>query len=178
MRHLSNDFRVIAIAPFTKGFGFIVMERQERLIDWGLKIIRVEKNRESLKRVADLIKRYSPDSVVIEDYKHKGSHRSARVQTLLKDIESLSATKGVKTRRVPRFAFKSMVSRDTPSTKHQIAVEIVKQFPELAHRLPRKRKPWLNEDARMNIFIALGLALASASTVSNSDSRGSEYSSF
>jgi hypothetical protein len=37
---------------------------------------------------------------------------------------------------------------------------LAKQFPdELASRLPPKRKAWTSEDARMDIFDAVGLAV-------------------
>jgi hypothetical protein len=44
-------------------------------------------------------------------------------------------------------------------TKHALAETLAAKFPvELALRLPPKRRPWMSEDPRMDIFDAVGLA--------------------
>ena len=49
---------------------------------------------------------------------------------------------------------------DGQGTKHALAEIIAKQFPEqLGLQLPPKRKPWMSEDSRMNIFDAVALVL-------------------
>jgi hypothetical protein len=49
---------------------------------------------------------------------------------------------------------------DGQGTKHALAEIIAKRFPEeVGSRLPPKRKPWMSEDSRMNIFDAVALAL-------------------
>ena len=51
--------------------------------------------------------------------------------------------------------------RDGPGTKHALAELLAKRFPnELGFRLPPKRRPWMSEDYRMDIFAAISLALA------------------
>ncbi len=44
--------------------------------------------------------------------------------------------------------------------KYGIAVALSDRFPELADRVPAKRKPWQSEDYRMSIFDAMALGLA------------------
>lgn len=151
--------RVLAIDPSTRGFGFVVMEGSERLVNWGIREVKGDKNRESLKRVAQMIERYQPDVVVVEDYKHESSCRSPRVRNLLKEILVCASRTGTRARRVSRSAVKRAISPDAASTKHQIAKEIANRFPELASRLPRSRKPWMSEDYWMNIFVSASLAL-------------------
>ena len=47
-------------------------------------------------------------------------------------------------------------------TKHEMAESLATRFPdELALRLPPKRRPWESEDARMDVFDAVGLAVVS-----------------
>ena len=49
---------------------------------------------------------------------------------------------------------------DTGGTKYALAEIIVERFPEeLGFRLPPKRRPWMSEDSRMDIFNAVALAL-------------------
>ena len=49
---------------------------------------------------------------------------------------------------------------DVAGTKHEIAEILVQKFPsELGWRLPPKRRAWDNEDSRMDVFDAVGLAV-------------------
>jgi len=156
-----NAPRVLSIDPSIKGFGFAVMEGPEELIDWGLKIVKGNKNAECLKKVAQLIDHYNPDIIVVEDYQHKSSRRTPRVRRLLKAILALALTKRVKGNSVSRARVRTAFSQNSNGqpTKHFIANEIAKRFPELAPRLPRLRKPWMSEDERMSIFDAIAFAL-------------------
>lgn len=47
----TNDIRVLAIDPSTRGFGFAVLEAPNRLIDWGVKEARTDKQRRALSKV-------------------------------------------------------------------------------------------------------------------------------
>ena len=46
-----------------------------------------------------------------------------------------------------------------------MAARLAEIYPALANRLPRKRKTWTPEEARMNIFDALGIAAAKVERV-------------
>ena len=48
-RAYTKDIRVLAIDPSTRGFGFAVLEGPERLIDWGVKETKIDKNKRTLK---------------------------------------------------------------------------------------------------------------------------------
>jgi hypothetical protein len=49
---------------------------------------------------------------------------------------------------------------DGQGTKHALAEILAKRFPEeLGFRLPPKRRPWMSEDYRMDLFDAVALAL-------------------
>lgn len=49
---------------------------------------------------------------------------------------------------------------DVKGTKHEMAELLAQKFPaELAARMPRKRRAWENEDGRMDMFDAVGLAV-------------------
>lgn len=160
MRFPSATFeRVLAIDPSIRGFGFAVLEGPARLIDWGTKGAKGDKNRESLKHVAELIERYRPDVVIIEDHLHKSARRRARVRHLLKAIVVVATRRKLRVRTVSRSAVKKTFTQDGARTKHEIASVIAKRFPEISPRLPPIRKPWMSEDNRMSIFDSVSLAL-------------------
>src|SRR5262249_46637876 len=97
-RAYTKEIRVLAIDPSTRGFGFAVLEGPNRLIDWGVKETKTDKKRRSLKFVAELIDRYQPQMLVVEDYTRKGSRRCGRVRELINDISQLAVKRKVKVR--------------------------------------------------------------------------------
>jgi Holliday junction resolvasome RuvABC endonuclease subunit len=168
-RACTKDTRVLAVDPSTRGFGFAVLEGPNRLIDWGVKETKIDKNRRTLKLVDDLIEQYQPRMLVVEDYEGKGSRRCRRIQGLINDISKLTVKNKVKVRSFTRVKVKQAFSESGASNKYEIAVAIANRFPELAPRLPRFRKPWMSEDYRMSIFDAVGLALAWQNQVTRRD---------
>ncbi len=98
-RAYTKDIRVLAIDPSTRGFGFAVLEGPDRLIDWGVKETQTDKKRRTLKLIDDLIDRYQPHVLVVEDYAGKGSRRCVRVEKLIDDISKLALKRNVKVGR-------------------------------------------------------------------------------
>ncbi len=62
----------------------------ERLVDWGIKKTAEDKNAECVKMMAELIDRYRPHVLVLEDSAGKSSRRRARVRELLDEIRQLA----------------------------------------------------------------------------------------
>jgi Holliday junction resolvasome RuvABC endonuclease subunit len=155
----TKDIRVLAVDPSTRGFGFAIIEGPNRLIDWGVKETKTDKKRRALKLVEDFIDRYEPNVIVVEDYEAKGSRRCQRIQGLINDISKFAAKKNVKVRKFSRLKVTQTFSGSGASNKHEIATAIAKQFPDLAPRLPRFRKPWMSEDYRISIFDAVGFGI-------------------
>jgi len=151
--------RVLAFDPSTRGFGYVVVESPQSLIEWGARRTRGEKNPLALKRVARLIESYGPDVIVIEDCVEKQCRRSPRVRRLAKDIIKSARKKGIKVRSFSRRRVTAVLSQSGALTKRQIATTIAEQFPELSPQLPPVRKPWKTEDYRMALFDAMALAL-------------------
>ena len=81
---------MLAIDPSTRGFGYAVIEGRESLIDWGVKETKTDKNKRSLKTIADLIEQYEPSILVLENYARKGSRRCRRVAQLIDEISNLA----------------------------------------------------------------------------------------
>lgn len=155
----SQSIRVLAIDPSIRGFGFAVLEGPKRLIDWGVKSARQNKNAVSLAKVADLIRYYKPDVIVLENCERTGSHRCKRVQGLITAVIKLGAELKIRTRRFSPSQVRQAFADCGARTKHEIARAIADCLSELASRLPPLRRPWMSEDYRMNIFDAVSLAL-------------------
>jgi Holliday junction resolvasome RuvABC endonuclease subunit len=156
-----KHFRILTIAPSTRGFGFVVLEGQETLVDWGVKTVKGDKNIQSLKKVEELIAHYQPGVLVLEDASAKYSRRSPRIRKLSQQIIKMAVARKVSVKLFSRDQVMKTFIADGQGTKHALAEIIAKRFPEeLGSRLPPKRKPWMSEDSRMNIFDAVALVLA------------------
>ena len=156
----TKHFRILAIAPSTRGFGFAVLEEQETLVDWGVKTVKGDKNVQSLAKVEKLIAHYRPGVLVLEDASAKNSRRSPRIRKLCQQIIKMAATRKVSVALFSHDQVMKTFIADGQGTKHALAEIIAKRFPEeLGSRLPPKRKPWMSEDSRMNIFDAVALVL-------------------
>ncbi|MGH9498163.1 MAG: hypothetical protein ACRD3L_03395 [Terriglobales bacterium] len=147
--------RVLALDVSPCSFGFAVFEGHNELLDWGVKRFRRSMNAVKMplrEKLAILLADWAPDVVVM---KKPMTTAHGRVSTRILAIG--------KARRIPiRLLSRKEVRAafpDCPQNKHQIASAIATRFPELAARLPPKRKPWQSEDYRMSIFDAAALGM-------------------
>src|SRR5215470_10532232 len=128
-RAYTNDKRVLAIDPSTRGFGFAVLEGPNRLIDWGVKETKTDKKKKSLKLIAELMEQYQPKVFVVEDYGRKGSRRCQRVGELIRDISKVALKRGIRVKSISRLKVKQAFSESGTTTKYKIAIAIAKHFP-------------------------------------------------
>jgi Holliday junction resolvasome RuvABC endonuclease subunit len=152
--------RILAIAPSTRGFGFALLEGLDMLVDWGGKSAEGDKNSQSLAKVEGLIAHYQPDVMALQDTSTKNSRRSVRIRTLSQQIITLAATRKVNVVLFSREQVRRVFFANGQGTKHALAEIIAKRFPEeMGSRLPPKRRAWMSEDSRMDIFDAVALAV-------------------
>ena len=57
---MTRPWRVLALDPTHRGFGFVVLEGPTTLVDWGVKRVGPAKNQETIAKVSGLIERYRP----------------------------------------------------------------------------------------------------------------------
>ena len=160
MKHRSTkQFRVLAVAPSSRGFGFAVMEEGHGLLDWGVKAVKGDRNEQCLAKVANLLEHYAPTLIALEDIKSKGVRRASRIQALVQGICALAEEACVKVKLCNRSRVREKLILDRRGTKYQVADHLASRYPEeLGTRRPRKRKLWMSEDYRMDIFDAVALA--------------------
>jgi hypothetical protein len=160
--------RVLAIDPTRRGFGYVVFEGTEFLIDWGVRNVRGPRDIGSLKAFVQLVKRYQPEVVVLEDTSSSGSRRRGGADMLLRQIVREASRAEIRVCRISRADIMAAFSRLGGRTKYEIARLIAQRLPELQSRLPPERKPWMSEDQRMAIFDAAAFALAFFSAANHS----------
>ena len=152
--------RILAIAPSTKGFGYAVLEGHNLLVNWGVRSVGGDKNAGSIEKVEEMIAHYNPQVVVLEDTVTKGSRRSFRIRALTKRLVALTESRTIKVALFTQKQVRGVICGDASGTKHALAEIVAERFPEeLGFLLPPKRRPWMSENSRMDIFDAVALAL-------------------
>jgi Holliday junction resolvasome RuvABC endonuclease subunit len=137
-----------------------VLEGHKLLVDWGVKSIEGDKNSGSIEKVEEMIAHYNPQVMALEDTAIKGSRRSRRIQALTQRLVAVAEGRTIKVMLFSQKHIRRVFFGDWGGTKHALAEIIAERFPEeLGFRLPRKRRPWMSEDSRMDIFDAVALAL-------------------
>ncbi len=131
-----------------------------------------------MRAVARLVERYSPDVLVIEDWRARGCRRRERVRGLIDELTELAKRNSVRVHCVPQVKVNKVFADMGATNEHQIGCAIAEQFPELRSRLPSERKPWISEDARTAIFDAAAFALVSFRHAGGHQQRLEEVDSF
>ena len=160
MHHEQWDGRVLAVHATSKGIGYAVFEGPQSPIDWGVTSVGAgEKNTKCLALVQELVGRFCPDVLVLEDVGAKSSRRSERVRRLYRSIETFAGSRAIEIHRYSRADLRRCFDEGFgASRKPEIAQTLATLLPELAHRIPPVRKLWQSEDVRMGIFDAAALA--------------------
>ncbi|HET6844943.1 MAG TPA: hypothetical protein VFK06_25150 [Candidatus Angelobacter sp.] len=154
----------MAIDLRSQRFGFAVLEGPTRLLDSGMKRCHAVGAKDSAtavrKKMVSLITLFAPSVIVVKQV--SGAHGPTR----LRNDEVVDAIKHVAKAHALELIFlkRSHICRvfrqSGKKCKVGIAALIAGYFPELAWRVPPKRKNWQPEHHNIIIFDAVSLGLA------------------
>jgi hypothetical protein len=107
-------------------------------------------------KMSALLDEFSPRALVLRNY----NLRDAKKRTVMFAAILAAARKS----RIPAYLISKGVLVGAfalnERNKHTVASAVAQQLPELAPKLPRKRKIWEGEDYRISIFDAAATGLA------------------
>ena len=153
--------RVMGIAPVSRGFGYAILDGDDTLVDWGLKIIEQDKNARVVAHVSKFMTRYAPNVLLLQDYWAEDSSRGERIKQLGGELIKLAHREGIGTKLLTRQRVYAAFLGRRKGNKYEIAKLLAARFPEeLAYSLPVNRLFWKSEDARIAVFEAVALAAA------------------
>jgi hypothetical protein len=155
----TSEKRILAIDPTHRGFGYVILEGPERLLDWGTRHVQGPKNKASIAAAGELIGRYRPQIMILEDVAARDCRRRRRVRELVESMDRYGRERGITVRKIAQAKVKRTFSPLGIRNKSQMARFIAARFPELAGYVPPERKPWMSEDLKMAIFDAAAIAL-------------------
>lgn len=150
---------ILALEPKSRGLGYVMFKNESQAIDWGVHETRIAKNARCRAKAQKLVEEYKPELVVIEKTNDPCARRQSRIVRLIDQIISDIEKAGGTVERVARRKAIERFSGFGVGSKDDIAVAIASMLPELAHRLPKRRKAWESEHYSMAIFEAAALAL-------------------
>lgn len=147
--------RVLGLASTIRGFAYSLTEGPGCLVDVGNRETPTKGPR--LDRSIDLVLLESrPLFVAVE---HMSGQKQERFRRFSDAVVGCCETHEIKVITVRREDLLK-ASDLTDGTKWDVAEAMARRFPEIAHKLPERRKEWKSEDDRLGIFTALASALS------------------
>jgi Holliday junction resolvasome RuvABC endonuclease subunit len=149
----------LGIAPTTRGYGWAAFNSPLNVYDWGLVFVRSDKNLRCVKHFERLLDRLQPELVVMEEPSRQ-VFRTKRVLELHRLLKSVAHLKQIEVATYRRDQVQSTFAMVGAHSQQEIAESIARHFPDLAHRVPRRRSAWMGEDRRTGLFAAVALVLS------------------
>ena len=154
--------QILALEVRPQRIGFIVLQGVTRLLDWGVRTYGKQKDdapSAGCAKVAVLLELYSPAVIVIRRRSASTAPRKTISATVAK-IAAEARRRSIPCRFVVATEVRRFFARYDGTTKHAIASLVAGWFPDLAWKLPPKRRPWESERYNTAIFDAAATAVA------------------
>jgi hypothetical protein len=161
MKSVADPRAILGIDPSKRGLAFAFFENG-LLIDWGM---RGASGNEiaSFEAILDLC---PADVIVVEDPNAIGAERRPQMRKSLLRLARAAEAHGLLVVRVSRFEVRQQWRERGVTRKHAVAKAIAEDFPALEVFVPRPRiKPYMDEEARVQVFDAASLVLHVFGTV-------------
>ena len=158
-KHRSKH-RVLSIYPTARGYSFVLFDSPLSPRDWGNREIRKDVgSAKCIESIKEMLSRFRPDVLVLEDSGTRESKRSLRVKRIRKAMASTTRELSIETALVPYKKVKASFAQFGAINKQDIADIIARKMEAFAPRMPRARKAWHAEDPRMALFDAASRGL-------------------
>jgi hypothetical protein len=144
---------ILGIDPTKRGLAFVFFE-DGRLLDWGTRHTGDE-----LSALEAILRLCPADVIVLEDPAADGSLRRPRMRRVLARLARAAETKGLAVVTVSRLEVRRDWIARGITRKHAVAEAIAEDFPALQPWVPRLRKSYMDEEARVHVFDAASLVL-------------------
>lgn len=157
------ESRILAIDLRARFFGFAVFEGAGALLDWGRKAFRNGNPQDDAmivrKRIAFLLTFFAPSILVLKCSGGRTDGEPSKGRKTIEVIRRQTEIQSVELVFLTRKDIQRAFLERGKSSKYRIACLIAEIFPELAWKLPPKRKNWQPEHHNMTIFDAVSLGL-------------------
>ena len=151
--------RLIAVDVRPRSFGFIVMEGMS-VLDCGSRTCRRKHADDCLgQRFRLILEIYSPSTIALRSQHEIRTADKEKGAVVRGAIRAECKKYGARIVEITASTVRQYFSQHHAYTKYQIADAVATFLPELAWKLPPRRKAWQSEHYRMSIFDAAAVAL-------------------
>lgn len=153
---------ILAIDLRHRRFGYAVFEGHRLLLDWGVRVYRAVGDVEAAmasKRIAALLRLYSPSAIVLKKERLDRVHTSAHIRILVEAVRREASVHAIPICLLEQSQISEAFRNLGCDTREEIADALARIFPELHWHLPPKRQPGHSEHPRMTVFDAIALGL-------------------
>lgn len=171
MIHSTKCPRTLALYVNTRGIAFALFTAPLSLEDWGVKVtLGTSRHADGLRAVRQLVEKYRPEALVIEDVRERSSRRHQHIRTLYRAIARYAERERIAIVSYSRRAIhEAFAVAGASNNKHDMNCVIVRMIPVLAVRQPPKRKPWIAEPLAQAFFDAVSLGMTFFATTKRLD---------
>ena len=149
---------MLGISVRAHSFGFVVIEETAALDSGVRTCYRAQFDHCLGDRLERILRIYHPSAVVMLSARsNRAKQRTEITRTAIKNVAKRNKALTISVR--PTVLHRHFAQYNA-ATKHQIAAAVAQILPELAWRLPHKRKPWQTEHYCMAIFDAAAAVIA------------------
>jgi hypothetical protein len=157
----SDEFRLVALEIRPQKAGFAVFEGSA-LLDWG--VTRYGKAVPASRRIESLLDLHGP-SVIVTRWRPRLKHNPTGAN-VVESIKQGAQSRSIRVRSFDASQIRTFFKQRGCWNKHSTAVLLAEWFPELALRVPPKRKPWQNEPHNALLFDAVAIGVTYLTSLS------------
>jgi hypothetical protein len=151
-----NFVRYIGINLRSSSFAFILIEGGT-VLDSGIRKCELPQFHSCLTQQFDrVLLTYTPSIAIISS----SAGVNPKKRTVRRKLKAAAANRGIEVAEAGPAVIRRYFSRFNAGTRYEIAQVVAEIFPELAWKLPPKRKAWQHEAARMSVFDAAAAVVA------------------
>jgi len=150
---------ILTLYPNGIGMGFVICENPQELITYGMLKAKPLTKQKHLQILQNYLYYYNPSLVIIRDCETENKNISGRTRSLIKSLVTEAKTHDIKIHYYSRDDIKKTFIAFGNTTKHGINSTLVKWYPELKYRLPKKRRNFDSEHYQSGVFDAFSLMI-------------------
>lgn len=154
----SGETRVLALDIRPRRFGYVCMEIPDSILDLG--VTKYGSARIAAFRAESFLERLNPYLLVLRQVTRNSSRDQSKTLAIQYAAWRFARRSAIRVVFVhERQLFEYFATRDA-HTKHDVAMLLASNFPDLGWYLPQTRKPWEPEHRHMLVFDATSLIVA------------------
>jgi len=163
MRAILSNGRILAIAIRSQRLGYAVLDGSNKLLDWGMVFYRRNGGKQvatTAKRISSLLELYAPSAIVIEQSELQQVRNVAGLRLLSKLLRREAARQSVKYHATKQLDVRKAFRSFDAKSKDDVAATLAHMFPEVAYKLPQRRRVWESEHSIMPMFDAISVGVS------------------